>query len=266
MDWSRIKTIFIITFLILDVYLLSQFLIKRDTSQYEVRIEATIEDQLKADEIEITFDLPKASIKDQYVSARPKNFTEKETKSLKNQTVEVNQKTVLLSNLDKPYQIDTDFEPVSLAGFIAENVLYGSEYQFWEKDEQEKTITYFQTYENKFFYQNINGILVFHLNDKNQIVSYEQTLLEDIKKYDDSKEEVFKPLKAIEILHQRGMLEPKSKITSAELGYSTIVPLASSQVFAPTWRFEVNNKESLYVNAFEGQVIEFDIGENEVTE
>ncbi|OCA82204.1 hypothetical protein A8F94_20020 [Bacillus sp. FJAT-27225] len=267
MDWSRIKTIFIITFLILDVYLVSQFMIKYNSSKYELRVETKIEDQLKAEEIEITFDMPKGSIKEQYVSARLKEFTEKEADSLKGQTVQINKKTTLFSSFDKPYQLDSNFEPVSLAGLIAENVLNGNEYKFWSKNEEDKTIIYLQQFENKFFYKNENGMLVFHLNDKNQVVSYEQTLLEDIKKYDDVKEEVLTPLKAIEILLQRGLLKSNSKITDAELGYSTFVPLASSQVFAPTWRIEVNNEENLYVNAFEGQVdLNYNNNENEVTE
>ena len=45
MDWSKIKTIFILTFLILDVYLLFQFMKIRDANKYEVITEASIEDK-----------------------------------------------------------------------------------------------------------------------------------------------------------------------------------------------------------------------------
>ena len=71
MDWSKIKTIFIITFLILDVYLFFQFMKIRDANKYEVITEASIEDKLKADEIKYV-NLPKDPIKDQYISAKPK--------------------------------------------------------------------------------------------------------------------------------------------------------------------------------------------------
>lgn len=74
MDWSKIKTIFIITFLILDVYLLFQFMKMRDANKYEVITPTSIEDKLKADEITYV-DLPKAPIKTQYLSAKPKTFT-----------------------------------------------------------------------------------------------------------------------------------------------------------------------------------------------
>ncbi|RHW40406.1 hypothetical protein D1B31_12735 [Neobacillus notoginsengisoli] len=264
MDWSRIKTIFIITFLILDVYLLYQFMVKHDANQFEVKKDATVEEQLKTDEITYN-EMPKTTIKDQYLSARIKEFTEEETEKLKGQTVTIVQKTILSSTLEKPYQLDSNFEPVSLSGFISEYVLNGSDYLYWDKDDKEKTITYFQQFQNKFFYKNKNGMLVFHLNKNNQIVGYEQTYLEEIEKLS-AKEEVIQPLKALGVLRQKGLLETKSTITKVELGYSTIVPLASSQVFAPTWRFVVNDKRSLFVNAFEGQVIDFTSEENEVTE
>ena len=61
MDWSKIKTIFIITFLILDVYLLFQFMKIRDANKYEVITEASFEEKLKADEIKYV-DLPKDPI------------------------------------------------------------------------------------------------------------------------------------------------------------------------------------------------------------
>ena len=69
MDWSKIKTIFILTFLILDVYLLYQFMKIRDANKYEFITEASFEDKLKADEIKY-IELPKTTIKDQYVSAK----------------------------------------------------------------------------------------------------------------------------------------------------------------------------------------------------
>ena len=264
MDWSRIKTIFIITFLILDVYLIYQFIVKHDANQYEVKKEASVEEQLKEDEITY-IEMPKTAIKDQYLSARIKEFTKEDTNKLKGQSVTIIDKTILASKLEKPFQLDPNFEPASLSGLISEYVLNGNDYIYWDRDDKEKTITYFQQYQNKYFYQNKNGMIVFHLNKNNQIISYEQTYLEGIDKLN-TKEKVIEPLKALGILHQKGLLETKSSITKAELGYSTIVPLASTQVFAPTWRFVVDGKKSLFVNAFEGQVIEFNSEEKEVTE
>jgi regulatory protein YycI of two-component signal transduction system YycFG len=256
-DWSKIKTIFIITFLILDVYLLFQFMKIRDANKYEYVTEASIEEKLKVDEIQIE-ELPKATTKHPYLSAKPVTFTKSDLAKLKGQTALIKEPTAVLQmELEKPVQLSLKFEPSELSAFIKENIINGDQYQFWEMNEQENTITYFQQYEYMTLYKNISGMLTFHLNSDNQIVSYEQTYLGEIEKQA-AKGDILSPLKAIETLHQKGELKPKSKITKIELGYSTLIQLAASQALAPTWRFVVDDQESLFVNAFEGQIIQFD--------
>ncbi|MEH7074491.1 two-component system regulatory protein YycI [Neobacillus drentensis] len=256
MDWSKIKTIFILTFLILDVYLLFQFMKIRDANKYEIITPASFEEKLKADEIEYV-DLPKDPIKAQYLSAKPKTFTKSELAKLKGQTAVLRRTgTSLFATLEKPIQITAKFEPAELSAFLKDHILSGEDYQFGEKSEKDKTITYYQLSENYPLFKNINGMITFKVDGDNQIVSYEQTYLEWMDNKG-AKEEILAPLKAIETLHQKGMLKPKSKITKIELGYATLIQLAASQVLAPTWRFEVDGKESLFVNAFEGQIIQF---------
>src|SRR5437763_15821788 len=117
MDWSKIKTIFIITFLILDVYLLYQFLKIRDANKYEVITEASVEEKLKADEIQYV-ELPKAVIKDQYLSAKPKLFNKGDLAKLKGQFAKVKDGTTIESTVEKPIQISSKFEPADLSTFI----------------------------------------------------------------------------------------------------------------------------------------------------
>lgn len=260
MDWSKIKTIFIITFLILDVYLLYQFMKIRDANKYEIITEATIEDKLEADEIHY-IELPKTPIKNQYLSAKPKVFSKDDIAKLKGQTPLLKDPgTTLQVILEKPIQLNSKFESAELTPFIKGNILYGEHYQFWEKDDKEKKITYFQQHENKPLYENISGMLTFYYDSANQIISYEQTYLEGIEKLT-AQEDILQPLKAIETLHQKGVLEPKSDITKIEFGYSTLIQLAASQALAPTWRIVVDDQESLFVNAFEGQIIQFNSDE-----
>lgn len=260
MDWSKIKTIFILTFLILDVYLFYQFIQLRDANKYEFISEASFEDKLKADEIKYV-ELPKVPIKGQYISAKPKVFTKKDLAKLDHQTAYINNGTTIQATLDKPVALGAKVDSIEVSNFLKENVLYGDQYVFWKKDAKKHTITYYQDYENNPFYKNLSGMITINLNRDNQIFSYQQTYLEGIDKLT-TKEEILPPLKAIELLHQRGLLKPKSKITEVELGYSTLVQLTASQVFAPTWRIVVDNKVNFFVNAFEGQIIDFNGDEN----
>ena len=264
MDWSKIKTIFIVTFLILDVYLFYQFVKIRDANKYELITETSFEDKLKADEIQYV-ELPKTPIKDQYISAKPRAFTKEEIAKLKGQTIYLKDATTLESTLEKPIQLNSKFEEASMSSLLKENVLYSEHYVFWEKNDKKNTITYLQQYEGDTFYNNLRGMITFYFNKDNQIFAYEQTYLEGIEKLT-AKQEILPPLKAIETLYQKGMLKPKSKITKVELGYATLIQLAASQVMAPTWHIVVDNKQDLFVNAFEGQIIDFSNDEKKVVE
>lgn len=263
MDWSKIKTIFILTFLILDVFLFYQFMKIRDANKYEFITQAPIEEQLKADDIQYV-ELPKTPINGDYISANPKIFKPEDLAELKSQTASIiNNGTTIKSVLKKPVQLESNFEVSDISKFLKDNVLYGDQYQFFAKNKS--TITLYEQYENDTFFKNLSGMLTLNINKDDQIYSYEETYLEGIEKLS-TKEEILSPLNAIETLHQNGLIKPKSKITSVELGYSTLVQLTASQVLAPTWRIIVNNDQDLFVNAFEGQIIDFNNDENKVSE
>ena len=51
MDWSKTKSIFIMVFFVLDIFLLYQYLEKKDNYQFEYIAEATLEDRLQEEEI-----------------------------------------------------------------------------------------------------------------------------------------------------------------------------------------------------------------------
>jgi len=257
MDWNRIKTIFILTFLVLDIYLMYEFFKLRDSSQYEYSTEASFEKRLKADEIEFV-ELPKNHQKDLYLSAKPKVFLEEELKELsetklKGQRLSINEGTRLDAVLDKPFQLNQKFDPTELNAFVKANVLHGEQYRFWKKEDN--IITYYQQYDDKMFYKNISGELTIYLSVDNSIVSYGQTFLEDVEKLSEE-DKIIQPLKAIEMLYEKGSLRPKSKITKVELGYFTFINTSTAQVLTPAWRFVVNNEENIFVHAFEGQMIQ----------
>jgi regulatory protein YycI of two-component signal transduction system YycFG len=263
MDWSRIKTIFILTFLVLDVYLVYQFMNTRDAAQYEIPKEATLEEKLKNDDITYG-ELPETKKKEQYLSVRTKVFTTEEMAKIKGQSINLGDGTSIEAKLEKPVKLTSKFQPAELSAFMKENIFAGEQYKFWSKNDVAGTITYYQEYDSKTFYYNSNAKLTFFFKD-NEVTSYKQTYLEIIDELSDA-EELLPPLRALETLYKKGLIKPKSKITDVKLGYSTLVPLPTSLVVTPTWRIEVNGKENLFVHAFEGRVIPLTDGENKTTE
>ncbi|KRG07965.1 two-component system regulatory protein YycI [Lederbergia galactosidilytica] len=253
MDWGKIKAIFIIAFLILDIFLLTQLQVKRE--QYEVTSDTTLEEKLKADGIEYG-ELPKEIVEDHYLSANTMVFKKEMFKDLKDQHIQLDDGTMIHSQLKKPLLVE-DFEEFSdLDKFVKENVLNGEQYAFWSYDEDDYVITYYQQVEDKFIFMNQSAQLTFHLNIDGEITSYDQTMLDNIETISD-KEEVLAPIRAIEALYHRGALS-NSKV-EVDLGYYTLVNMEATQVLTPTWHVLVEKdgeQMDMLVNAYEGTVIQ----------
>jgi regulatory protein YycI of two-component signal transduction system YycFG len=255
-DWSRIKTIFIITFLILDVFLGYQYVQKRSSYQIDVALEMSIEDQLQADEITY-IELPKKEIKENYISGKRKKFTHDDIKKLQNQTVVMVDPMSLKSTLIKPVSMPEINVEYRLNQFVKDNVILGDTYVYWNYKKETKSYYFYQQYKEKTIYNNYSAMLVIHVNEDNQIVSYDQTLLNEIEEYK-RKEDIIPAIKALEILYKKDLLEQGTHVTNVDLGYYGLFLFNSSKsyVLTPTWRIVVDNKEDYYVNALEGQVID----------
>lgn len=269
MDWSRIKTIFIVTFLILNMYLLNEFYKIYESSKYDYMYETSFENKLKTEEIEYV-ELPKNIKKDNFISATPKKFAEDELEKMldtlfKGQAVTMKNETTLESVLEKPIKVSENPSPEELAPFLKNSVLEGDQYRFWSVNPNEKTVTYYQQLQGKVLFKNISGELTLYMNDNHEIVAYKQTLLEDFEVYSEE-ENILQPLKAIETLYENGELTFGDKITKVELGYYTLVHLTSSQLLTPVWRFVVNGERDLFVNAVEGQIIKLNNEEKKIVE
>ncbi|TYR80282.1 regulator [Priestia megaterium] len=255
MDWSKTKSIFIVTFLVLDLFLAYQFIKKHDQDQYSLFVESSVEEQLAAEGITYN-QLPKNISAASSLNGKSKTFNEEELKTLKKQKASLLDEQTIESILDEPIPLPEKNTKAKLKQFLKEYVFSGESYTFWSMNKERNLLTFYQRYNGKTIYDNESGIVVVHLNEKNEIVSYEQTLLENIEKLDD-KQEVLLPIKAIENLYLKEELKANSKVTKVELGYYTFdLPLPSSQVLAPTWHIIVNENTHYFVNAFEGQIIQ----------
>lgn len=258
MDWSKTKTIFILVFFILNMFLLYQYVEKKSVDDYEFIEEASFEERLKENDITFTT-LPKQTSKEQYISAKSKHFTEDDLKKLKNQDPKRFNEQRLFSKLDKPFLLGEEIHSEALDTFVKENVLYGEEYKFWKVNEFEDTVVYYQTYKDKMIYNNSNAMLELTLNGNREIISYQQTYLENIEEFDEeNQEEVIKAIDALKTLFEKGYIQPKSEITEVELGYINLLQYTASHVLTPTWHVVVNKKEDLYVNALDGKIIDID--------
>lgn len=259
LDWNKTKTILIIVFAVLNVFLYSLYL-NRYTEAQNVQVveETSIEESFQLDNIQYDA-LPTEYEEASYVLAEILEFPEDELEGLNKQTFTEGTENQLVSNLEEPYaqlknKGEYDFTP-----FLDEYVLNGDEYVLWKIDEDLREASFFQTVEEKPIYFNKNAMLTIYWDEEDEITHYEQSLFSKFESYN-KKKDLLPPIQALNTLYSRGYLKQDSKVASMQLGYSTLIQLTETQVFAPTWHVHVelqDEEEDYFINAIDGKIIEF---------
>ncbi|SFB30164.1 Two-component signal transduction system YycFG, regulatory protein YycI [Lentibacillus halodurans] len=263
MQWKQIKTLFILCFLILDIYLLVMLTNKEDESEFMLpeTPDATFEQQLESEDITISADLPEGEFNQPYITLSRQSFTEEELAFFDdqdNQEMEVMHDNIILSRFEDPVPIPKDADSPSIQEIITDRVLLSENYTFdsWNKDMN--VLVFFQKKNDRPIYYNQNGLLLVYLNDENEMIFYTQTMLGDASPREEMKS-LIEPMGAIQTLFDGNRLENGDEITDVNMGLHTRLPLESGkQVFSPTWTVTVNDEENFYVNAIENQIVPSD--------
>lgn len=260
MDWNKTKTIFIVVFSILNVFLYSLY-VDRHTEAEKVQLagETSVEELLKEDNI--TYDeLPVYNAEYSYVSADIATFAEKDLEKFENQSFVIMDDTHLTSELSIDYPIRNSKNEYQFKQFLASHVLKGKEYILWEIDMENKQAVFFQKVNDHPIYFNKNAMLTVYWDEDENITGYEQFMLDNFVDFN-KKKDLLSPRDAINTLYSRDYIKRNSKVKDVSLGYSTLLQLTKTQVFAPTWqvRVELDNGdvEEYFINASEGKIIEF---------
>ncbi|AUZ28535.1 MULTISPECIES: WalRK two-component regulatory system regulator WalI [Bacillus] len=279
MEWNKTKSIFIVAFLILDIFLGYQFFQKwqATSKEYEV-IKNDVEHDMKADHI--TYEgLNKEATEGYRITANQKTFTKEEIEALKDQKPlmdmpsDDHKVTSLKMKFTNPIALSKKNIEDDAQALVSSKIQDGEKYKFWKVDKSKKEVIFFQTYEGHYIYQktdnssNMIGQVVLHLNDKYEVVSYDQTTLETFKQI--QKESLITEMDAVELLYYQNQLKEYSTVKSCKFGYVAQYPLTSTQVLAPVWRITVEYEkkvngekktvqEYFTVNALESTILDTD--------
>ena len=269
MDWNKAKAIFIIVFLILNVFLYKLYLNRyNDALKVEALSETSIEERLQADNIRFE-STPVDTVKESYVSGNIRVYTLEQLGSMKDQTIEIVDGTKLVSTFEEPVALGNLEDRSKFKEFVSEHVFEGSSYELFEVDEEAKKAIFFQTINKRQIFFNQNARLTIYWNEDKEVYRYEETSLEEHVIFEQT-ENLLSDESAVEGLYKQNKIKPNSIIRSINLGYSTLVQLTETQVFAPTWRVRVELKdgtqEDYFVNAVEGKIIEFNKEFEEIVE
>ncbi|MBP2078641.1 two-component system regulatory protein YycI [Oceanobacillus polygoni] len=260
MQWGHIKTLFILSFLILNIYLLIQFVDRQQDSEDRDVLdnkESSLEEQLESENITLPameYDVTESN----YISVSQKTFTTEEQSmlnSMDNLTAAVIDNEFIIAQLREPIPIPVNTTPSRIADLLAPYVAYSEEYEFWDWNEEYRVLIFSQLKEGRPVYLNGSAIILAYLNRNNEITHYTQMMLGESSKQGTT-QTVNPPIQAIATLFYRNNLVQDDEVTEEpSLGYlSRIVSEEGSHVFAPTWKVTVNGSRNYFVNAIEGLV------------
>lgn len=267
MDWSRTKSIFIIVFSILNIFLYTLYVERyTEAENFSVLSEPPVDDRLEGDKITYPADLESEPGEEPYISGTRKAFTKEEV-LVSDTRAAVMEEYMLNVAFNKPIRLGVEKNKDSLEAFLESTVYKGGEYALWDVNEEERQATFFQEIDDKTLYHSDSGKVTLYWNEQGEAIRYEQTIFTDLEENKQTKE-LIAPKRAIETLYQKRMLQQNSEVTSVTLGYSVYVAVSDeTRILLPTWRIVVENEDGTtadyFVNAVKDGVIEFNQTEEE---
>ncbi len=252
MQWGQIKTLFILCFLILDIFLLHHFI--NNPNNYEFTEDYSNEENVRNNVNGLNNLSEESPSQEGMLHAERKELSDAdltEIGELPNQTSIILDSHLILSEFDKPLAINVEENTAALA----ENIWNFDQYQYFGKEEESNTYIFFQDIDRPIYF-NLSGVLLVQVNEKEEVIRYVQTILEKADEQQEP-EEINTPFDALSGLYfSEGFISSGDEITQeVTLGYHNLMPLPNGvQVLAPTWEFEVNDERYYYVNAIEGHL------------
>lgn len=265
MDWSKTKTIFIIVFSILNVFLYSVYINNYNEEQeLEILGESNIESDLKNANISVG-NLPVSTEKVTYVSGKINTFDNFDFDQVtRNQIITVSDNMIIEGTMKKPEKLEALNEK-TLTEFLKRTVFKGEEYRLWQINKSAREATFFQVMNDKTIFYNQSATIKVYWSEKEEITKYEQTMFGSLKAVGE-KSMLIKPIQAIKTIFEKGYLKDHTTISFVNLGYSTLVPLTETQVLSPTWHIRAmvpdengrKKQQDFFVNAVDNQILDIE--------
>lgn len=265
MDFKKIENIFLMTFTLLNIYLLISFLNRSDLQHA-----STAPDQVNLirEMEQIGIDLPNLTEEDRevyFVQADRNNLLEENIDQLENQAGSIAQDGSLYTSiLSDPIEIegnpDDGFTAADydvLDEFINSGaVLFGSEYTFLRYDNSENRFVYAQIVEGIPVADGTSEISLFYGSDGN-IISYQQSYAGPMTTQG-SPIEIITDRQAVEVLFQNNAISSNTTVRQPILSYQRTLHLEDLSMYGPIWYIPVidaGGERVLRVDAIERTII-----------
>lgn len=253
MQWGQIKSLFIICFLVLNVFLAKQ-LIDREDETLSALPEASKEEELELN-ISGLDQLNQETLEAPLLYTNSYNFNEVENIAgqLTNQEVVVANDTTLFSRLKSPVALALD-DTEALTATLNQHVYLGGNFKEYRYLEEAGLIVFFQRINYPIFY-NTQAVLFVKVNDAGEMTHYMMRALDVVEEEQEENEQtLITEYDAVyRLYHNSNILKTGDEISEVELGYHNLVSLPNGeQLMNPTWQVNVNDTVDYFINAIEG--------------
>ncbi len=249
MDWSRAKTILIISFLCLDLFLVWQVWINRSEwqiAEQNLRSASGLENELRKLEIALDAEIPVDTPEMNYLHVRyGMNLTVNEEYS-PGQIIDQSEGKVI-SIFAEAIPLEEPEEPDKWPQGLKEKLIDYAEYRHDPYQKSDQGISFYQVYQKTPLF---NAVLQLKWKD-GLVMGYEQTYFEVISR--GSGRKVISASTAILTMVENGIIKQGEKIESVELGYYSPTYDAEIQVLSPVWRV-VHSGNIHYINGITGVI------------
>lgn len=270
MDFRRIEWLFLVAFIVIDIFLFAAF--QRDTnsqsdtaSSRASNSDTTIVKEMRADNI--SFKSPsKKSTEGYYVATTNDDAIKGQLTSLSDQTVKYND-DLITSTFKTPITgVDTQHPNHTLDTVVANAslILNGGEYKYSARLSSQNTVVYTQRVADGQIYSRY-GQLRFSLTNDGSITGYTQGYLNDVSTLRE-RTAMISERKALIRLYQYNQIQNNTKVVWTKLAYTRYFTLKNSSVYIPTWVIAVKptsgndagTMQLKHVNAFTGTILTSD--------
>lgn len=258
MNFRKIEWIFLIAFVVLDIFLGFMFVQTSSSTSTKTSSDSatTVISEMRADNISFKNPNTKEST-GYYIAGNNESGLKQHLSQLTEQTARVQSNGKLTSTLRTVQALDGDNLKADLTSFMqqATNVIHGDEYVYDAALSSSGDYVFVQKVADG---EILTGTGQVHLivNKNNQLTNYTQSYVNNVKTLRE-KAVTISEKKALVALYQYNQVSNNSRIVWGRLGYSRLLKLKDSSVYVPTWIFAVRSKNSTNVslhriNAFTG--------------
>lgn len=233
MDWSKAKNIFIIAFLLLNLLLAYQLLLKNNENIHSLQWTSNnmdeLEELLKQQDIILNIEIPKEAPEMHFLQAKLKYYKNEE---------------------DQKIEVESVSERYMIESILEENIYKFEQYQFSPKESDEKKHYIYYQYIDK--YPIFAGKLEVNIKEE-RTIQFSQNYYQGINQGLDRK--VISSYSALRTVLDQQIIPKGSEIKQIQLGYHGQNSQTATQLLTPAWKiiYQTNtSKEEVYVNAMTG--------------